>query len=306
MSQNKQFLLVIFILFILSGILYWVIWGNRSELIVQEEVPFQISVENFRRYDCRENPCHMKIPRGKKKICIKKTGYYPLCKNFLLPWRKITSWIPNLKRIPRIIGDKGEIDIEPKGKQEESLSSYHENTQEKKYSFSNETGELFFISEQGEKQHITRFFGIQNPNMIPYKKNLFLYTDTEVFYIETEKRKKTRIFTGTDITLQSYPFDLAIISADDKLMKFNNQSKTFALLPFSASLRHIASCGKNTIFYASQEENILSFYQYHLHSEKGTKITSAKGATNFTLECGSSDHEIRLIYENQDNKIIQF
>jgi hypothetical protein len=304
MSQNRKMGILILTILLISGSIYWIFWGNRTELIVHLEGPYTLSAEKSRQYQCVEKICTREFPHGTRIFCIKKDYFYSQCKTLTLPWGEETIWKPVLKKMPTIIN----IPKKQKKKNKNHASPPQQDQKEQSiFSFQEKTGELFFFdSEKKEKIFITKFFGIQKATLIPYGKDLFFITPSEAFFISTSEKKKKRILTEKNITAHVFPYRFALLSTDKMLYQFQRSSQTLHPLPFFTIFPHIAFCQEDTVFYATQSGSDISFFEYNFYSKMIKKIALANGKKEFRISCGENPNEIRILYTDGREKRLEF
>lgn len=305
--RNRQLLIVLLLLLTLTTILYWVIWGNRGKIEIYVPSPFSVSVEDFGRFECNALPCTIRLPFGERNMCLEKEDHYPICEIKRIIWRKSIIWSPTLQRTPYVIDEK-EINIESEDSR--ALPPPPPKNPDITYApeglfYHKQTGELFQKDFFGKENLVTRFYNLSNVSLLEFGKNAIVYTNNEVFYVDTKKKKKKRIFMGEDIQVKAASDTFLFIFYKNGIVLLYSESEKTTTLPFIAEPNHVVSCRDNTLRYATKSADIVTFFEYNLSSEKSSILASAKFQKDFILQCGRNDNEIRIHFRDAPDKTIQ-
>lgn len=291
MTQNRQMLLLFLLFFVLGGTLFWLIIGNKSTLIVNiPQGAFSLDAKGYRTFDCPTRACQFSIPFGQRQFCVETEGYYPLCKNISLPWLKKYEWKPLLTKIP-------EIKITAQKTQPYSNISH--------FIWKKETKELFLIDSLGLEEFITKFYDTEDPVIVPFLKNAFLIFDREVFFVDTQKKQKNRIYEGENPKIRVLAPTVVFMKDNEKLLQFFADKKTFFPLDFTAKLNHIAWCD-NAFIYGKEKESHIDFYKKYKAYPPEKLVSLRNIPDNFFIGCGSYTRQIRLLFPDKNDYLLEW
>jgi len=91
MSVEKRRLLFIAAVVLLAIFIFaWNIFLNFGKLVIKAPPPFSILIFNDKQYECKENPCVLKLKRGEKNLSFFKPGYKTEGKTIEVPlWHSV-------------------------------------------------------------------------------------------------------------------------------------------------------------------------------------------------------------------------
>jgi hypothetical protein len=283
--------------------------GNRGVLEVSLSEPYSVTIEKFGRFLCEESPCHLRVPFGKKTVCIEKEGFYPICEEKKIAWQKTLLWAPTLTREPFLLNAE-EIYIEDDSQKPKTVPPPPPLNDSQiliveNYHYNKKTGELFQKTIFGEQKLITRFYQLPELNIMPIGKNVLAFTEKEIFFVDTKKRKKKRLLKGKNIQIQLLDDESVLVFENEKITRLFPKSEVMIELPFVAEQEHIIKCNANTLRYSTTAAGITTFFEYDIRKEITRILTSAKINQDFSLQCGKNANEIRIDFSESSDQIIR-
>ncbi len=310
--QNKILLRSLIVLMLLIGALYWVLAGNRGVLhIAGVEGPYSLVVREFRVFQCEQDECQFSLPMGKQTVCITKSGYYELCTELPIPWRRTLRFAPVLERIPTLVEDTTLFSIEPNIEiiRRDPLRILTDQGNEYFYDFI--AGQLYKGTPGDEQDDalVAAFYQLENIRLAALGENIIVHTDQEVFLIDTGMNARQRIFTGESVQVKALDANTLAISDTERLVLFSPSTGRLTSLPFQTPVEWLALCTEDTLSFAAytKTDTNIRFATFLIDSGIEREIMTAKvNDPYFSLQCVYEPNALGLTFEDGKRFLLRY
>ncbi len=291
-------------LFLLLFFLIFLIFVDRGRLVVTAPAPFILDAKDFRLFECKISECFQKIPSGEREFCIIHEKYFPVCQTLFIPLFGKTTWNPLLYKIPTLREEeKNEKNTPlPESSTSQDFGDWKTVSTEfgRFFAFQPETGDLLLF-ETDEKSSVVSHFSTEIvPEIFSAGEKILVKMEKEIFLVDPDLRQKFRIFSGKspEIKILKNGF---LVSDEGTIFFFSAPDFAPRALPFFADLSHIAFCEDS--FFVFREGNFIRFFGGNLVQKN---IATAKSFGDFSLECGSEEKTLRLVFVDGSHQILEF
>lgn len=101
--QTKFYLIIGSLSTIILLALIWYFLLQVGTIVIYAEAPYRVTLTGYRQFDCRENPCSIRVHSNDYEVRIAKPGYYDMQTEVSLPMLTTEEIALQFVPIPRLI-----------------------------------------------------------------------------------------------------------------------------------------------------------------------------------------------------------
>lgn len=112
----------------------WAVFLNRGSIVVSAQVPFQVSIPQFKTVECQANPCRVEVAPQNYRVTVSKPGFHDVVQAVRVPWNgevKLDVTLPFIAVLKKV--DAGAMPSAPTSQYKAYLARNEQNFRQTLY-----------------------------------------------------------------------------------------------------------------------------------------------------------------------------
>lgn len=311
----EKFIVLIGTLIVCIGIIAWSFFFNFGKIEIESNQPFQVEGIGKTPLVCQTGKCLYKVPTGVFEAIFHADQYQDILTPIEIRRFQTTSAELNFKFAPQLITLSNNSTPNPILELPDFLQNnpfYRWNQAKTQIAFLEEdaTRLILFIWDikNEQKNKITFFYNLTNPEFFWGTKKMILREKEEVFLVDliTKLKYKIQIKFDTNLILFNSLDDKFLYQHQGKLWLFDLKNQNSSPLNLNPFPREIIWKDLQTLVYIAEENKKSHFFEYDLTTKtqnlifttnlkKPEKLQISENQKSLVFENDKTQYELKLI-----------